>query len=517
MSMNPIALQDFARGSSSYVVGLAPAAAVQLTGQQVLQLLAQRLGTSTMMQALQVDECIPSPLAGTQTTDWIKRVNMVGINVRTIQSFWNVVKYTLTLPASQSSIHLLPMWEPGVVASLYGMASWQINPEFYSSELAHLVPQLNSVERQLKAVINLLHALGKTVGMDVIPHTDRYSEMVLANPQYFEWLRREELRIVDHRANLHEAAQDAILAWLAIIGPPQPGSHWPEDRIAFFEGALSEEERLVLLFGQPEEHQQRLERRSSLVDWLYHRGLEPVPATMAPPYRGLEVDPDPTAKTVDSAGRIWRDYRITEPQEMSRVFGPLTRYKLYERLDDNRDWAIDFTRPRREVWDYICRHYAAVQATYNIDFMRGDMSHVQMRPSGVPQQPGEYYDPLRAVRDYLRQRVPYFAYFAESFLVSPGYMAYGDEVDHLEASHADSTLGDLQSMIVGGDRFRENFAEYWEILKTRSVAPNFTLMTGDKDDPRFDEFYLHGNLTRLFPGAVLNGNAELYGARLRTA
>jgi hypothetical protein len=135
--------------------------------------------------------------------------------------------------------------------------------------------------------------------------------------------------------------------------------------------------------------------------------------------------------------------------------------------------------------------------------MRGDMSHVQMRPTGVPVNPGEYYDPLRAVRDHVRQRVPYFAYFAESFLVPPGYMAYGDEVDHLEACHADSTLGDLQSMVVGSERFRTSFADYWTILKTRSVAPNFTLMTGDKDDPRFDEFYLHGNLTRLFLGLFL--------------
>jgi hypothetical protein len=85
---------------------------------------------------------------------------MVGINVRTIQSFWNVVKY-FTLPASQSSIHLLPIWECGVVASLYGMAGWNINPEFYDAELASYYPHLDTVEKQLKVVVNILHALGK--------------------------------------------------------------------------------------------------------------------------------------------------------------------------------------------------------------------------------------------------------------------------------------------------------------------------------------------------------------------
>ena len=139
---------------------------------------------------------------------------MVGINVRTIGSFWNIMKYMLTVPASQQSIHILPIWEPGVVASLYGMSSWNINPEFYSAELAASVPNLNTVEKQLKVVMNLLHATGRVVGMDVIPHTDRYSEIVLANPQYFEWLQRKDIEIINHRADLYEEAQAIILQFL---------------------------------------------------------------------------------------------------------------------------------------------------------------------------------------------------------------------------------------------------------------------------------------------------------------
>ena len=173
-------LASYAGGQSSFVPFLLPELAVQLDGQLILGTLAQRLGPGTVQRALSPLQSIPSPVATEQSPAWIKRVNMVGVNVRTIQSFWNMVKYALTLPDSQSSIHLLPMWEPGVVASLYGMASWRINPEFFSTELYHLVPQLDTVEKQLKAVVNLLHAMGKTVGMDVIPHTDRYSEMVIA-------------------------------------------------------------------------------------------------------------------------------------------------------------------------------------------------------------------------------------------------------------------------------------------------------------------------------------------------
>ena len=36
------------------------------------------------------------------------------------------------------------------------------------------------------------HAMGRTVGMDIIPHTDRFSQMALAYPHYFEWLRRQD-------------------------------------------------------------------------------------------------------------------------------------------------------------------------------------------------------------------------------------------------------------------------------------------------------------------------------------
>ena len=82
-----------------------------------------------------------------------------------------------------------------MVSSLYGPASWNLNPEFFSQELYLAEPQLDTVEKQLRAVVNILHLLGKAVGMDVIPHTDRFSEMALANPQHFEWLVRSQTEI----------------------------------------------------------------------------------------------------------------------------------------------------------------------------------------------------------------------------------------------------------------------------------------------------------------------------------
>ncbi|WP_020571346.1 alpha-amylase family protein [Neolewinella persica] len=491
-------LADYASGTTSWVVGLAPEQAMDLSATQVSQLLHDRLGAESFKACLDPEMLLPSPLAGGQDGEWLKRCHTVGVNVRTIGDFWKVLHYVITLPDHIRGIHLLPIWEPGVVGSLYGMASWELNPEFTSTEMSRMFPGLHRVEDQLAVVVNFLHALGKAVGMDVIPHTDRYSEMVLVNPSYFEWLIRDDLLITDHREHLHEEAEAAILEWLQRRGPAQPayatvGPFWQ----------LTADKRRHLLFGLPEDYGGRQSRRIDLVDWLFHRGLEPVPATMAPPYRGLEVNPDPSAMTVDYAGRVWRDYKFSEPTEMSRAFGPLTRFKLYGRQNDNQDWAIDFDQPRPDVWAYLTNKYAEQQARYNFDFMRGDMSHVQMRPDGVPETADEWYDPLRAVKLKIQETTPHFAYFAESFLAEPGYMAYGDEVDHLERSEAEVTLGNLQSTVPDAEDFWEMTDHYLRVAASRSVTPAWTVITGDKDDPRFDHFHHHGEMARMFTGLFL--------------
>jgi hypothetical protein len=52
-------------------------------------------------------------------------------------------------------------------------------------------------------------------------------------------------------------------------------------------------------------------------------------------------------------------------------------------------------------------------------------------------------------------------------------------------------------------KFIRDFRQYRYWLETRAFAPNFTMMTADKDDPRFDAFYLKGNELRYFLGLFL--------------
>ena len=496
MPLNRQNVEAYLSGSHSFIPHLLPTEALHLPAYQVVFLLEKKLG-STYFEAINWENSLKSPIylpekTDTQNGQWLKRTNMVGINVRTIGSFWHVVKYALTLPKAQNCIHLLPIWEPGVVASLYGISSWEINPKFFSSEMHRVLPHLDTIEKQLKVVINLLHGLGFTVGMDAIPHTDRFSEPVLANPQHFEWLQRVDNEIVRNDNNLHEVVQDLILDFLKKRDPSVP---MPSKEDFFYK--MPESERLKIMFGEPNAYGERLERREALIQFLYDHHFETVPATMGPPYRGLAVDTEGVA-TVDEKGRAWKDYCITKPEAFSRVFGPLTRFKLYENRDNNADWAIDFSKPRTETWAYVAQHYTDIATTYNMDFMRGDMAHVQMRAEGVPTQADEYYDILGFIKKAVSQHIPHFGSFAETFLAPPGVMAYGDEVAHLELSDSDTTLGDLQSTVVGSQRFMDEFNRYLDILHNHTVAPNFTIMTGDKDDPRFDAFYLRGNEARFF-------------------
>ncbi len=486
----------YIKGGTSFVVGLMPSDAVKLSTPFVFFILEEKFGEG-FYKSLSLIEKFKSPVHNQTNGEWLKRAKMVGVNVRTVQNFWNIIKYALTLPDIQNSVHLLPIWEPGVVASLYGMSSWQINPEFFSEELYRQVPHFDTPEKQLKVVINILHLMGKTVGMDVIPHTDRFSEQALANPKCFEWLQRENVTITNHSNNLHEQVEQAIFDYYKKFKP----FDIPATRQLFFSKYLTESERCAIMFGSPKNYDERLKKRIALMDYLRTFGFETVPATMGPPYRGIKVIEGDAGLVIDADGREWREYEITKPEKFSRVFGPLTRYKLYENKNDNADWEIDFNKPIVDNWHYAAQHYADIQSEFGFDFMRGDMAHVQMRNGrDVACNVSTYYDLLGFIKLFIAQQAPYFGSFAESFLAPDGEMAYGNEVQHLELSHADIVLGDLQSMVVGEKRFMSEWARYLDIGIKHSVTPAFTIMTADKDDPRFDEFYLENNVFRTFFG-----------------
>lgn len=506
---NPQYISDYVNGNCSFIPNLLPETSVKLDVFQVLDILHKKIGSERLVQALY--HHVPSPLSAHTNSQWLKQSNVVGINVRTIGNFWNVIKYLLTVPQSHDCIHLLPIWEPGVVGSLYGTVSWKINDEFFSHELARAVPSLDTVEKQLKVVVNLIHALGKTVGLDVIPHTDRFSEVVITHPRLFEWVRRDKAQIADHSENLWQQVETAIWNYLQHNGTGDYSPLWVQPYMLFEPSNpdITDDQRQNIIFGPPHDPARRLYRRIQFIQHLIYEGFETLPMTMAPPYRGLHINPKEFV--VDERGTRWYQYDFDKPQQMSRVFGPLTRYRFYHSKNYNANWELDFDNPHLPAWNYFQRKYLECQMAFNFDFMRGDMAHVQMRPKGVPAKPNDFYDPLLATKKHIQQKVtPHFAFYAETFLAPPDTMGYGDEVAHLEAIQADSTLGDLQSTAVGDSEFMMRFADYTKLLKTKNFAPSFTILTADKDDPRFDIYFKSGNMLRYFIGLFLTDMPSYY-------
>ena len=217
-------------GETTFAVGLRPQDALAIPLAEVLEALSGRFGDAVMVAlseaAVDLDRPLSdlppkvwSPRSNEPDSGWMRRANVVGVNVRTVGDIGGLVKYALTLPADFDAIQLLPIWEPGVVKSLYGIAGWNLNYEFFSDELYEYAPNLDTMEKQLRAASNLLHVMGKTIGMDVIPHTDRFSEVVLGTPDLFEWMKVRDRQIVDHTDAVGVEAEGAVLAWLRDRGP----------------------------------------------------------------------------------------------------------------------------------------------------------------------------------------------------------------------------------------------------------------------------------------------------------
>ena len=85
---------------------------------------------------------------------------------------------------------------------------------FFSIELQRAVPSLNTVEKQLKVVTNFIHLMGKTVGLDVIPHTDRFSEITFLYPSMFEWVLRKEHTLISVNTENGQKVEDIIWSFI---------------------------------------------------------------------------------------------------------------------------------------------------------------------------------------------------------------------------------------------------------------------------------------------------------------
>jgi hypothetical protein len=407
-----------------------------------LNLLKERLGETTV-NALLAGKDAPSPVAKEPDTTWFKRAKIVGVLPRVAGTYWGIVKYAMGCP--EDAFHLLPSFVAGYEGNAYALNNFRMSQEFLDPDLQKL--GFTTPEAQLKLAINTLHAMGKTVGMDVTMHTDRFSEVVFTKPEWFDWLElSEDKSKILTRAEDPTRSQNAqklrasVVKFLEAKGDGE-GKSVEADRLkAYLENQLEEPQAEALLFGRGGEAE-RDKRRVALMHWVRQEGLEPRPVVANPPYMPLRV------KTLHKSadGTLWPEFTLPKQAKNlagELVYGSLGAYKFYDNLPGG---TPNLDRPLENVWQGVAEKYSQLQQNLGFDFMRVDLGHIQMAsfPNGTgdlaPKHlPKEF---LAYLKETLQQesQAPYFASFLESFLMQ--LWPHKDIFLDLEEKKAESALG----------------------------------------------------------------------------
>ena len=164
---------------------LNPKDCLNMSFNQSLDLLKKIVDKKEIEKAFDISKNYPGFLEGQKDTTWSHNAKIMGINPRITKTFWGIVKYAMTFP--EECVHIMPLWTPGIDGGFYAPLNFRLNKEFMDNELS--ASGYDTPEKQLKLVINVLHAMGKVVCFDALLHTERWSELVFLYPQYFEWVK----------------------------------------------------------------------------------------------------------------------------------------------------------------------------------------------------------------------------------------------------------------------------------------------------------------------------------------
>ena len=464
------------KGNSSYYQ-VNPKDALNWDFNTTYNALEEMIGTN-QLSAIFNGKDIESPHSKEQNSEWFKQSKVVGINPRALGSYFDIVKYAMTFP--EDSIHILPLFEQGCQSSLYAPVNFRLSEEFMDSELEKL--GFDTPEKQLKLTINLLHALNKNVGMDLLQHTDRFSEEVFINPDNFIWAKidssqKKELEYpAIHPDKIGDDVKNTVVEFLRKYGDSK-GNKLNEIVLQNFY-TFKEDKRREILFGN-DSFKARTQRRIALMNYVRANGLETKPISLDSPKRKIVFK-----EMKSNNGITWADF--TDNMQ-DRMFGNLTGYKLYH-LDKNGN--VDISKPNTSAWNFICDKNLEFQKKYGFDFLRADMGYLHFDDKDR--------DIHAKVKQYIQEQgTPYFASLGECFC---GF-GHSDTVS-ISRKHYDSVLGNLHYEKV----YNYNFND---IVKTYNFSPDYkvsvTSITADSDQAKYNEYYDDfQNKIRTFLGLFLN-------------
>lgn len=174
-----------ARQTPGFISHTPLANALRWTPEETLTHLS-RLVSPHDFEKLQRHETVESPLQrlGIQNSKWLQDTKMIGMNPRALGTYFNILKAAMIYP--ERGIHLLPYYTNDK-ACIYEPQDWKLSREFLDPYLSKR--GLHTPEQQLRYVVSALHAMGKAVGMDILPHTVAFSRESLVHPDKFEWFQ----------------------------------------------------------------------------------------------------------------------------------------------------------------------------------------------------------------------------------------------------------------------------------------------------------------------------------------
>lgn len=415
-----------------------------MTFEQSFQMLKKVLGEKVLEKAMDISYVYPSPIIKKTDTSWCKSIKIIGVNPRLTKTFWGIVKYAMTFP--EEGIHIMPLWTTGDKGSLYVQTSWRVNHEFLDSDLLNL--GYDTPEKQLKLVVNMLHAMGKIVGFDAMPHVDNFSEITLLNPKYFEWIKLNKAKTqqlyppdIDYNL-LYRDVENIIIETLKA----------PDNLYS-----LSETDRDSFIFPTSCD---RTERRIFLMKKIRAKGYEPIPVTEHAPMKPVVFK-----RMQKSNGGSWAVFDVENKSGGAKIIGCISPYKWYK--TDNQGLPVE-NEIEQETWDYFSEKICSFQREFNFDFMRADMAHNQISHahSSLIKQENNEQEFWAYVKDRIRQEKPYFSTFAEAFYGTYYINGYSDMIN----KKADIVLGNMNFKYLNKDYinnlddflnpFRKNFPFY---------------------------------------------------------
>lgn len=450
-----------------------PDECLKLSFRHSLELIKNIIGTEQLEAAKKFQ--IPSPFQNEKNTDWAQAVKIIGINPRITKTYWGIVKYAMTFP--ENGIHLMPLFETGD-GSLYVQNSWELNDEFLDKDLADY--GFKTAKEQLKFVINILHALGKAVGFDALPHVDNFSEIVILNPSCFEWIKlTPDKKSQDFTAETENLGKEIETLLINKLNLSQE----------FF--SLPEAERKNILFPDKNTN---FNKRMQIRKIIRDAGYEPIPVVEHSPSRPIVFDRTEYSENGDS----WAVFRVEGKSEFAKIIGSNTPYKFYKSKDG---YPLKNTFDKKAL-DYFTNKIYEFQQEYNFDFLRADMAHNQISHSHNEQKDLKCPEMWAAVKDKIHTAKPYFATFAESFWGN----YYVSGLQDMLNKKFDIVLGENNFIYMNED-FVSNVNKFLTDYREKyKIFPCMTIFTNDGDLPVHDNLYKseEANECRYFVSMFLN-------------